>query len=77
MGATDPSRILNLVQFDNLGVVEAGAPELLLHFDDAANSTAFYDSSGAGNHGSCADLTICPTVAEQRPLSDKPFNLMA
>lgn len=60
--ATDPSRILSLVQFDNLGVVESDAPELLLHFDDATNSTTFFDSSGTAHHGSCADLTNCPSI---------------
>ncbi len=59
--ATDPSRILSLVQFDNVGVTEAGAPELLLHFEDTVNSTAFFDSSGSANHALC-EGTACPTV---------------
>lgn len=61
--ATDPSLINQLVQFDNLGVTEVGAPELLLHFEDDVISTTFYDSSGKGHHASCVPGT-CPTVEQ-------------
>ncbi len=61
--ATDPSRIANLVQFDNLGVTEAGAPQVLLQFEDAANSAAFFDSSGEGHHATCTG-DACPSVVD-------------
>ncbi|MEM8856826.1 MAG: LamG-like jellyroll fold domain-containing protein [Chloroflexota bacterium] len=51
--ATDPSRIDTLVEFDNIGLTESRAPELLLRFNEAADSQIFTDSSGNGQTAVC------------------------
>lgn len=61
--ATDPSLITQLVQFDNLGVREKGAPELLLSFEDNPASTAFFDGSGEGHHATCTG-DGCPQMTD-------------
>ncbi len=58
---TDPSIITELVKFRDLGVVEDGAPQLFLRFEDSTATTAFQDGSGNGRHAICAGAT-CPTV---------------
>ena len=51
--ATDPSIIDDLVQFNNVGVDEVGAPIALYHFEEALGAQTFIDSSGNGHTAVC------------------------
>ncbi|HSH01807.1 MAG TPA: LamG-like jellyroll fold domain-containing protein [Anaerolineae bacterium] len=59
--ATDPSRIRDLVQINELRVDEVGGPDLFLRFNERSGAQAFADSSGLRETMGCSG-SACPTA---------------